>query len=198
MPAAKLANKSSDPSSTRLQSNVADADPRQDAAEPPSNNSDEEEDEVDAEPDSSFWGGDGSEITMRDGTTFTYRNSFGGHWTSAPFNDSAKAQSWSPALNEAWDYGSMRMLGVNLGGWLVPEPFIAPALFEPFQNVSLEDYGWVLTYALSRRTHLLLTNTRFRGTWAMILKLLWLSTTKLSSSVPNLALEHGQSSQITD
>lgn len=53
-------------------------------------------------------GGDGSEITMEDGTKFTYTNPFGGTWyfdENDPFNNNARAQSWSPALNESFRYG---------------------------------------------------------------------------------------------
>lgn len=53
-------------------------------------------------------GGDGSTITMEDGTTFTYTNQFGGYWyfdPEDPFNNGARAQSWSPALNETFRYG---------------------------------------------------------------------------------------------
>ncbi len=54
-------------------------------------------------------GGDGSTVTMDDGTTFTYSNSFGGYWyydPNDPFNNGARAQSWSPALNETFNYGN--------------------------------------------------------------------------------------------
>lgn len=91
-------------------------------------------------------GGDGSTVTMDDGTTFTYQNSFGGYWyynPNDPFNNAARPQSWSPALNETFQFGSDRIRGyvtcsdisiplrklslrdmssVNLGGWLVTEP----------------------------------------------------------------------------
>jgi hypothetical protein len=53
-------------------------------------------------------GGDGSTITMEDGTTFTYKNAFGGYWVqdpNDPFNMGARPQSWSPALNETWRWG---------------------------------------------------------------------------------------------
>jgi len=53
-------------------------------------------------------GGDGSTVTTEDGTTFTYTNSFGGFWVddpNDPFNDGARPQSWSPALNETFKYG---------------------------------------------------------------------------------------------
>ena len=59
-------------------------------------------------------GGDGSTVTMGDGTTFTYRNPFGGRWyynPSDPFNNGAQAQSWSPPLNQTFKPGSDRIRG---------------------------------------------------------------------------------------
>ena len=53
-----------------------------------------------------------------------------------PYNSGARAQSFVPALNETWDYTRDQIRGVNLGGWLVLEPFIVPALFEKYQNVT--------------------------------------------------------------
>jgi len=52
-------------------------------------------------------GGDGTTITTEDGSTFVYKNSFGGYWVqdpNDPFNDGARPQSWSPALNETWKW----------------------------------------------------------------------------------------------
>lgn len=43
---------------------------------------------------------------------------------------------------------------MNLGGWLVPEPFIVPALFEPYQNNSdlpVKD-EWSLSEAMANDT----------------------------------------------
>lgn len=54
-------------------------------------------------------GGDGSTVTTDNGTTFKYQNSFGGYWyydPEDPFNNGARPQSWSPALNETFKYGS--------------------------------------------------------------------------------------------
>ena len=59
-------------------------------------------------------GGDGSTVTMEDGSTFVYRNSFGGYWhydENDPFNNGARAQSWSPALNETFRYGIDQIRG---------------------------------------------------------------------------------------
>ncbi|EEB95117.1 hypothetical protein MPER_05967, partial [Moniliophthora perniciosa FA553] len=91
-------------------------------------------------------GGDGSEVTLEDGTTFTYTNPHGGHC----------AQSWTPALNETFNYGVDRVRGVNIGGWLNIEPVSrilsrhillshtlyltrfnsVPALFEKYSDVT--------------------------------------------------------------
>ena len=60
------------------------------------------------------WGGDGSTVTTDDGSTFVYKNSFGGIWVSDPknpFNNSAKPNSWTPALSEQWDWANNRING---------------------------------------------------------------------------------------
>ncbi|OCF34165.1 exo-beta-1,3-glucanase [Kwoniella heveanensis BCC8398] len=82
-------------------------------------------------------GGDGDTVTTDLGATFTYTNKFGGHFAQDPYNPysvSGKAQSWSPSLLEEWVWGTHIARGVNLGGWLVTEPFICPSLYEPYQN----------------------------------------------------------------
>ena len=59
-------------------------------------------------------GGDGSKVTTEDGTSFTYSNKFGGYWywdENDPFNNGARAQSWSPALNETFNYGVDQIRG---------------------------------------------------------------------------------------
>ncbi|KAI0780739.1 glycoside hydrolase [Trametes elegans] len=84
-------------------------------------------------------GGDGSTVTMDDGSTFTYTNKFGGTWYYDPANptaNGARAQSWTPALNETFNFGVDPIRGVNVGGWLVTEPFIVPALYEKYVNTS--------------------------------------------------------------
>ncbi|CAE6427831.1 unnamed protein product, partial [Rhizoctonia solani] len=98
-------------------------------------------------------GGDGSTITKDDGTTFTYTNKFGGFWVydpANPFNNSARAQSWSPPLSEPFNYGVDQIRGVNLGGWLVLEPFISPALYEPYQPAAVDE--WTLSEAIAANT----------------------------------------------
>ncbi|KAM5545145.1 hypothetical protein V8D89_001256 [Ganoderma adspersum] len=96
-------------------------------------------------------GGDGSTVTKDDGSTFVYHNSFGGYWVSDPanpFDNSARPNSWTPALNETWRWGVDRIYGVNLGGLFVIEPFIVPSLFE--QNAGTVD-EWTLSQALAAK-----------------------------------------------
>jgi glucan 1,3-beta-glucosidase len=59
-------------------------------------------------------GGDGSEVTLEGGAKFTYVNKFGGHWVydpNNPFNNSARPQSWSPPLNQPFQYGVDKIRG---------------------------------------------------------------------------------------
>ncbi|KAM0745809.1 glycoside hydrolase [Meredithblackwellia eburnea MCA 4105] len=104
---------------------------------------------------SAAFGYDGSTVYADDGTTFVYNNSFGGFWNSIPFNDSARAQADVPALNEKWDFNNNLINGVNLGGWLVLEPFIVPAMYEPFNSPTDDVHAtnnaideWTLSVAL--------------------------------------------------
>ncbi|GJJ12020.1 hypothetical protein Clacol_006260 [Clathrus columnatus] len=85
-------------------------------------------------------GGNGSIITMDNGSTFTYVNNFGGSWYAdpdEPFSGRAQAQSYTPPLNTSWRWGIDKVYGVNLGGWLNTEPFIAPAIYEPYVNATI-------------------------------------------------------------
>lgn len=97
-------------------------------------------------------GGDGSTVTTEDGTTFTYSNNFGGFWVhdvDNPYNNSARPNSWTPPLNERFDYGSTRIYGVNLGGLFVLEPFISPELFQRYPGTVDE---WSLSIAMAADT----------------------------------------------
>ncbi|KAG8934183.1 hypothetical protein FRC02_010449 [Tulasnella sp. 418] len=97
--------------------------------------------------DSVVFGSDGTTVTTEDGSTFVYKNSFGGYFAvdpNNPFYDGARAQSWSPPLNETWDYNKYTIRGVNLGGWLNTEPFISPALFQKYAQTSspaIDEWG---------------------------------------------------------
>ncbi|KAJ7573996.1 glycoside hydrolase family 5 protein [Mycena floridula] len=97
-------------------------------------------------------GADGSTITTDDGSTFTYSNQFGGFWISDPldpFNNNAQPNSWTPPLNKSWTWGQDKIHGVNLGGWLVLEPFITPALFQKYPG-SVDE--WTLSEAMRADT----------------------------------------------
>ncbi|GAA5948538.1 hypothetical protein JCM3765_004915 [Sporobolomyces pararoseus] len=82
------------------------------------------------------FGEDGDLVKMENGEEFVYRNNFGGTFLKSNLFTSlnAKAQNDTPSLAEEWDYEMQTISGVNLGGWLTLEPFITPALFEPFLN----------------------------------------------------------------
>jgi glucan 1,3-beta-glucosidase len=62
-----------------------------------------------------IYGGDGTVVTTDQGTTFTYSNKFGGYFVvdkNNPFNNNARAQSWSPPLNTSWTWGQDQVLGL--------------------------------------------------------------------------------------
>ncbi|KAH9819631.1 family 5 glycoside hydrolase [Melampsora americana] len=87
-----------------------------------------------------------------DGSSFIYNNTLGGTWVAIPYNDTARCQDTSPPLNQPWDYSNSRIYGVNLGGWLVLEPFITPYLFEKFNDPNVVNPTvvdeWTLSQAL--------------------------------------------------
>lgn len=91
-------------------------------------------------------------MILADGSEgFTYENEFGGYWghdAEDPYNvnTAGRAQSWSPALNETFDFGSDKVRGVNLGGWLNTEPFIVPSLYEKYNPSAVDE--WTLSLAM--------------------------------------------------
>ncbi|CAE6455234.1 unnamed protein product, partial [Rhizoctonia solani] len=103
-------------------------------------------------PQEAITGKDGSTVKTETGS-FTYNNSFGGFWyydPKNPFANNAQAQSWTPPLNQSWKFGTDKIHGVNLGGWLVLEPFISPALYEPYQNATVPAIDeWTLSTNLA-------------------------------------------------
>ncbi|TFK22532.1 exo-beta-1,3-glucanase [Coprinopsis marcescibilis] len=79
---------------------------------------------------------------MSNGTTFRYRNNFGGIWVhdpEDPFNLDAQPNNWTPPLNTTWRWGVDRIFGVNLGGWFVLEPFINPGIFQRYPG-AVDEY----------------------------------------------------------
>ncbi|KAG8922493.1 hypothetical protein FRC00_007395, partial [Tulasnella sp. 408] len=79
-------------------------------------------------------------VTGSDGSTITMENGYWYYDPKDPFNNGAKAQSYTPALNETWDWNNDRVYGVNLGGWLNTEPFISPALYEKYYPNAVDEY----------------------------------------------------------
>ncbi|OWZ33521.1 glucan 1,3-beta-glucosidase [Cryptococcus neoformans AD2-60a] len=119
-------------------------------------------------------GTQGSLITLEDGSTMTYDNPYGGKWVwdeANPFKNEAQANSWTPALNQNWTWGQDKVFGVNLGGWLVIEPFIVPGLYEKYANGSagtaIDEYtlsinmGDNLTAALTEHYETFITERDF-------------------------------------
>ncbi|KAI5900779.1 glycoside hydrolase family 5 protein [Schizophyllum commune H4-8] len=91
-------------------------------------------------------------VVMEDGTKFRYNNTFGGFWVydpEDPFNDNAQPNSYTPPLNETWDFGKDKIYGVNLGGLFVIEPFITPSFFQQYPDAKDE---WDLSLAMSNDT----------------------------------------------
>jgi glucan 1,3-beta-glucosidase len=53
---------------------------------------------------------------------------------NSTWDDSQQANANVPPLNQPFAYGSMKIRGVNLGGWLSIEPFITPSLFSSYNT----------------------------------------------------------------
>jgi aryl-phospho-beta-D-glucosidase BglC (GH1 family) len=64
---------------------------------------------------------------------------------NSTWDDSARANENVPALNEAWGYGVRPMRGVNLGGWLVLEPYVNPSFFSNYSLSQGIVDEWTLT-----------------------------------------------------
>ncbi|KAI9759062.1 MAG: hypothetical protein M1835_000472 [Candelina submexicana] len=50
------------------------------------------------------------------------------------FDDTKRANENTPPLNQPWQYGTMPIRGMNVGGWLNLEPFITPSMFESYDS----------------------------------------------------------------
>ncbi|KAH9916675.1 glycoside hydrolase superfamily, partial [Fomitopsis serialis] len=93
---------------------------------------------------------------MANGSTFTYTNSFGGYWVydpADPFNNSARANAWTPPLSEPWNFSTHRINGVNLGGLFVLEPFITPKYYQQYAAAGAID-EWTLDTALRAQANI--------------------------------------------
>lgn len=63
------------------------------------------------------------------------------------FDDSTQANDNVPPLNEPFPYGKQPIHGVNVGGWLVMEPFITPSYFREWDD----RFGVIDEYTLSKQ-----------------------------------------------
>ncbi|EPS41447.1 hypothetical protein H072_4638 [Dactylellina haptotyla CBS 200.50] len=62
------------------------------------------------------------------------------------WDDSAQVNPNVPALKDSFEYGKTPMRGVNIGGWLLLEPFITPSFFKKYDL----SFGVVDEYTLTK------------------------------------------------
>ncbi|KAJ8607036.1 hypothetical protein MRB53_040545 [Persea americana] len=67
---------------------------------------------------------------------------------NSTWNDNTRANSKVPVLSSSWQYGTMPIRGMNIGGWLSLEPFITPSLFSGFSSLDNIVDEWTLTSKL--------------------------------------------------
>ncbi|KAJ7249037.1 hypothetical protein C8J57DRAFT_1240039 [Mycena rebaudengoi] len=136
-------------------------------------------------------GADGS--TATNGTSFVYKNSFGGYWASSstnPFLSASRANSWTPSLNESWDWTRDKVHGVNLGGWFVLEPcritrcgarYVWRDAWLAYSHSPLRSMRGVLEPSVSLPTHSVVTpypacapviRSTYAARWAVLVHLL--------------------------
>jgi glucan 1,3-beta-glucosidase len=83
----------------------------------------------------------------------TYTNETVGGLTimglNSTWDDSAQPNSGVPPINQPFPYGSLPIRGVNVGGWLVLEPFITPSYFSNSSSNPVVD-EWTLFGSLNQ------------------------------------------------
>lgn len=67
---------------------------------------------------------------------------------NSTWDDSKRANANVPPLNEAFDYGTTKIRGINLGGWLSIEPFITPSFFDKYTTSDNVIDEWTLSATL--------------------------------------------------
>lgn len=93
-------------------------------------------------------------FTWYDTTDFnlTYSNDTVGQLSimglNATWDDTTRANDNVPALNETWQYGTIPIRGVNLGGWLSLEPLLTPSFFSGDKSHTNIVDEWTLTSSL--------------------------------------------------
>lgn len=76
---------------------------------------------------------------------------------NSTWNDDTRANSNVPPLTSAWQYGSMPIRGMNVGGWLSIEPFITPSFFSGYNandNV-IDEYTLTMKLGSAKAAQLL-------------------------------------------
>jgi aryl-phospho-beta-D-glucosidase BglC (GH1 family) len=66
------------------------------------------------------------------------------------FDNSASPNDMVPSLDQSFPYGSMPIRGVNLGGWLVLEPFLSHSLFSKYPSSDNIIDEWTLLTKLGK------------------------------------------------
>ena len=69
---------------------------------------------------------------------------------NSTWDDTAQPNEHVPPLNQPFPYGSQPIRGVNIGGWLSIEPFIAPSLFDKYPASEGIVDEWSLCQKLGR------------------------------------------------
>lgn len=64
---------------------------------------------------------------------------------NATWDDSTQCNENVPPLNKKFEYGTMPIRGVNLGGWLSIEPWITPSFFDSYSSRDGVVDEWTLT-----------------------------------------------------
>ncbi|KAF9438252.1 hypothetical protein BGZ76_008985 [Entomortierella beljakovae] len=59
--------------------------------------------------------------------------------SSVSISNSVQCNTFTPSLDQPFLYGQQPIRGVNLGGWLVLEPFITPSMFDPYISQGVID-----------------------------------------------------------
>ncbi|KAK3049955.1 hypothetical protein LTR09_008875 [Extremus antarcticus] len=83
---------------------------------------------------------------------------------NSTWNDDTKANDNVPALKDKWQYGTMPIRGINIGGWLSIEPFITPSLFSEYSTSDGVVDEWTLSETLGS-TNLRTTLEQHYSSW---------------------------------
>lgn len=67
---------------------------------------------------------------------------------NSTWDDSKRANDGVPPLDQSFQYGTMPVRGVNIGGWLSIEPWITPSLFDGYSSHDNVVDEWTLTQKL--------------------------------------------------